>query len=47
MQNIDAKIQIRIIDLWNKGCPLDILCDEVDIDPEILAEFLRAKGFIV
>ena len=47
MQNIDAKIQIRIIDLWNKGCPLDILCDEVDIDPEILAEFLRSKGFIV
>jgi len=34
---IDADVQARIIELWDKGCPLDILCDEVDIEPETLA----------
>lgn len=42
---IELETQARIIDLWNKGCPLDILCDEVDLDPEEIAKFLRSQGF--
>ena len=45
MQDIDIETEARIVELWVKGCPLDILCDEVDIDPDILAEFLRSKGY--
>jgi len=44
---LDADVQARIIELWDKGCPLDILCDEVDIEPETLAKFLRGEGYCV
>lgn len=44
---ISKETQAQIITLWNKGCPLDILCDEVDLDIEVIAEFLRAEGFVV
>lgn len=47
MHAIELDTQARIIDRWGKGCPLDILCDEVDLDPEVIAEFLRAEGFTV
>ena len=45
--NIELDVQNQIIDLWNKGCPLDILCDEVDLDIDVIAEFLRSEGFCV
>ena len=44
---IELETQVRIIELWNKDCPLDILCDEVDLEPEFIAQFLRTKGFVV
>ena len=47
MQKIDLDVQAKIVELWKKNCPLDILCDEVDLDPELIAEFLRSQGFIV
>jgi hypothetical protein len=47
MDEIELEVQEQIIQLWEKDCPLDILCDEVDIDPEVIAKFLRLKGFVV
>ena len=40
---LDQDRQARIIELWAKDCPLDVLCDEVDLDPEVIAEFLRSE----
>jgi hypothetical protein len=47
MQVIELEAQGIILNLWDKGCPLDILCDVVDLEPEVIAEFLRAEGFVV
>jgi hypothetical protein len=32
---IDLEMQVQILDLWDKGCPLDILADIVDPDNTI------------
>lgn len=44
---LDQDQQSRIVELWEKGCPVDILCDIVDIEPEIIEEFLRGIGYCV
>lgn len=45
---IELAMQVAILDLWDKGCPLDIIADTVDpdntIDIKLMDDLIRAAG---